>query len=652
MIDALAPFLLAAGDNHVVISIALIGLAGMGAQWVAWRTGLPAIALMLVAGILLGPVTGLVRPNEDFGELLEPAVALAVAIILFEGGLQLRFNELKKTGGAVPRLVLIGVPVGWALGALALHEVAGLTLAVSVLFAGILVVTGPTVIIPLLRQTNLAQRPRAILKWEGIVNDPLGALAAVVTYEFLLQQQQGTSFIDNIIGLVIASLAAGAVGWGAAKAVAFSFPRGMVPEYLKAPILFVTVIGTFVLSNLVQQETGLLAVTVMGIALANMHLSSARTYLPFKENITIILVSGVFVTLSASLDWSMIEQFQWRWAAFLLVLLFLVRPATVLISLAFSKVPWKERLFVAWIAPRGIVLVAISGLFALRLDELGYSGGMLLITLSFAVVAATIVAHGFTAAPLARLLGLNGPDSNGVLIVGTTPFSLQLAKTLRELKVPVMIADTSWQRLGAARAEKLPTFHGEILAEATEEDLDFNQFQVLVATTGNEAYNALVCSEFAPEIGSDNVYQLGDASGDDPHALPTSLRGRSLFDTGHGVEDVADHVARGWKLMPIELTLTLDTNLMRSHLPEEHLPLFVLREDGRLRFYTHASRPDGRPGDTIVAYVPPGTRHPLDEVLPDREEERREEAATEAGAAAARPDALPDPGDEEEESKR
>ncbi|WP_265562161.1 cation:proton antiporter [Sphingomicrobium arenosum] len=649
MIDAIAPFLLAAGDNRIVISVALIGLAGIGAQWVAWRTGLPAIALMLVAGIILGPVTGIVRPNEDFGELLEPAVALAVAIILFEGGLQLRFGELKKTGGAVPRLVLIGVPVGWALGAIALHEVAGLTLGVAVLFAGILVVTGPTVIIPLLRQTNLAQRPRAILKWEGIVNDPIGALAAVVTYEFLLQQQQGTSFYDNIIGITIASIMAGGVGYGAAKAVAFTFPRGMVPEFLKAPILFVTVIGTFVFSNYVQQETGLLAVTVMGIVLANTHLSSARTYLPFKENITIILVSGVFVTLSASLDWAMIQQFQWRWLAFLLVLLFLVRPLTVLISLAFSKVPWKERLFVAWIAPRGIVLVAISGLFALRLDELGYSGGMLLITLSFAVVAATILAHGFTAAPLAKMLGLNGPESNGVLIVGTTPFSLQLAKTLRDLKVPVVIADTSWQRLGAARTEKLPTFHGEILAEATEEDLDFNQFQVLVATTGNEAYNALVCSEFAPEIGSDNVYQLGDASGDDPHALPTSLRGRALFDAGHGVEDVADHVARGWQLMPIRLTITFDTNLMRSHLPEEHLPVFVLREDGRLRFYTHASRPDGRPGDTIVAYVPPGTPHPMESVLPNREHDEEGDAAEEKRDGA--PNALPDPGDEQEERK-
>ena len=633
----LSTLLLAAGDNSTVIAIALIGLAGIGAQWVAWRTGLPAIALMLVAGVLLGPVFGLVNPEEQFGDLIEPAVNLAVAIILFEGGLSLRFNELNKTGGAVPRLTLIGVPVGWALGSLALYYVAGLVWPVAILFAGILVVTGPTVIIPLLRQTNLAQRPRAILKWEGIVNDPIGALLAVVTYEFLLQQQQGQGFIDNIIGLLIATAGAGAVGYGAAKAVAYTFPRGLVPEFLKAPVLFVVVLATFVLSNWVQQETGLLAVTVMGIVLANSHLSSARTYLPFKENITIILVSGVFVLLSASLSAEDIAQFEGRFVLFLLALLFLVRPLTVLASLAFSQVPWRERLYIAWIAPRGIVAVAIAGLFALRLDEIGFGDGTLLVTLSFAVVAATIVAHGFTAKPLARLLKLNGPESNGVLIVGTTPFSLQLAKTLRDLDVPVMIADTSWQRLGAARGAKLPTFHGEILAEATEEELDFNQFQVLVATTANEAYNALVCSEFAPEIGSDAVYQLGDAAGDDPHALPMSLRGRALFHAGHGVEDVADHVARGWVMMPIELTLRLDNELMRGALPEEAEPLFVLREDGRLRFFTHATRPEGRPGDTIVIYVPPGTKHPREIILPDGEQGEQQ-----AG--------MRDPGDEIEEN--
>ena len=607
--------LLGAGAHELLI-FALIGLAGIGAQWVAWRTGWPAIALLLVAGILLGPVTGILDPEEMFGDLFEPIVSVAVAIILFEGGLSLHFPELKKTGNAVPRLVFIGVPVGWALGAWALYEIAGLVWPVAILFAGILVVTGPTVIIPLLRQTNLKQRPRAILKWEGIVNDPIGALLAVFTYEWLVQAQRGTSPIDNMIGIVVSSAFAAGIGYGAAYAVRYLFPRGLVPEFLKAPVLLVFVLGTFTISNLIQNETGLVAVTVMGIALANMKLSSARTYLPFKENITILLVSGVFVILSASLDWEVLRQFELRFVAFLLALLFLVRPLTVLISLAFSKIPWNERIFIAWIAPRGIVAVAIAGLFALRLDEIGYGDGQLLVTLSFAVVGATILAHGFTIGPLAKLLKLEQPDSNGALIVGTSPFSLSLAESLRKLNVPVMIADTSWQRLGPARSRKIPVFHGEILSEATEEELDLHQFQILVATTENEAYNALVCSEFSPEIGSDNVYQLGDAAGDDPHALPDTLRGRALFTSGHGVEDVAESEARGWTLQSLDLTLRFDFEAARALLPADADLLYVKRESGRIRFFTHASRPAPVPGDTIVFYVPPGTRverYPSDE---------------------------------------
>ena len=604
----LLPLLLAAGSSELLLVIALIGLAGIGAQWIAWRTGWPAIALLLVAGIILGPVTGLLHPEETFGELYEPMINVAVAIILFEGGLSLRFSELKKTGGAVPRLVFIGVPVAWGLGALALYEVAGLVWPVAILFAGILVVTGPTVIIPLLRQTNLKQRPRAILKWEGIVNDPIGALLAVFTYEWLVQAQRGSGPIDNMIGIVVSTAFAAGIGYGAAIAVRYLFPRGLVPEFLKAPVLLVIVLGTFTISNLIQNETGLVAVTVMGIALANMKLSSARTYLPFKENITILLLSGVFVILSASLNIEVIQQFELRFIAFLLVLLFVVRPLTIFISLAFSKIPWNERILIAWIAPRGIVAVAIAGLFAFRLDEIGYGDGSLLVTLSFAVVAATIVAHGFTIGPLAKLLKLNQPDSNGVLIVGTSSFALSLAESLRKLDVPVMIADKSWQGLSAARQRKIPVFHGEILSEATEEELDLHQFQIMVATTDNEAYNALVCSEFSPEIGSDNVYQLGDAAGDDPHALPDTLRGRALFTSGHGVEDVAESEARGWTLQSLDLTLRFDFEAAQAIMPPDVDLLYVLRESGRLRFFTHASRPSPEPGDTIVFYVPPGVK--------------------------------------------
>lgn len=592
--------------HQQALVIALIGALGIGAQWIAWRTGWPAIALMLIAGIVAGPVTGLIVPEQTFGTLLEPIVSLAVALILFEGGLSLNLRELRRTDGAVVRLLVIGVPVGWVLGALACYYVGGLVWPVAILFAGILVVTGPTVVLPLLRQSNVAARPRAILKWEAIVNDPMGALCAVVTYEYLRRMGEGGSLASVVFSLLAASIVAGLIGWLAARAIGWAFPRGHVPEYLKAPVLLVAVIGAFVVSNLIQQETGLLAVTVMGVALANMRLDSLRDIHPFKENVTVLLISGVFVLLSASLDFAVVRQFEWRFLAFLVVLLVGVRPATVLLSLAFTRVPWNERLLVAWIAPRGIVAVAISGLFALRLDQLGYGDGSILVTLSFAVVVATIVAHGFSIAPVARLLGVTGATERGLLIVGGTSWSLALAAQLRQIEVPVMICDTSWQRLAPARRAGLPTYHGEILAEATEDRLDLSQFQVLAATTDNEAYNALVCNEFAPEVGRDNVYQLGAGTDEeDVRALPTSLRGRALFESGHGVTEILERERSGWTFRKTRVTDQFDFDAVKADLPDESDMLLLVRKTGALRFFSHASRPTPQPGDTIISYVPP-----------------------------------------------
>lgn len=594
--------------EHQALVIALIGALGVGAQWIAWRTGWPGIALMLAAGVIAGPVLGLIDPHLVFGDLLEPMISIAVALILFEGGLSLNFRELRRTDGAVTRLVVLGAPIGWALGAIALYYVAGLVWPVAILFAGILVVTGPTVVLPLLRQSNIAARPRAILKWEAIVNDPLGALFGVLTYEYLRRASEGGTLASVILSLVAASIIAGLLGYGAARAIGWTFPRGHVPEYLKAPVLLVAVIGVFVLSNLVQQETGLLTVTVMGVALANMRLDSLRDIHPFKENVTVLLISGVFVLLSASLDFEVLRQFEWRFLAYLVALLFLVRPATVLLSLAFSPVPWNERLFIAWIAPRGVVAIAISGLFALRLSHLGYGDGSILVTLSFAVVVATIFAHGFTIRPLARMLKVTGPTEQGLLIVGGTSWSLALAEQLRQLEVPVTICDNSWQRLAPARQAGIDTYHGEILAEATEDKLDLTQFQVLAAVSENEAYNALVCIEFAPEVGRDNVYQLGDASDDDPRSLPEALRGRALFASGLGVEQIMDRETKGWGFRKTRISEQFGFDAAQADLPEGADMLLLVGRNGRLRFFTHASRPTPQPGDTILSYVPPGSR--------------------------------------------
>ena len=594
--------------------IAMVGMLGIGAQWLAWRTGWPAIVLMLAAGFLAGPVLGLFDPEHAFGDLLDPMIAIGVALILFEGGLSLDFRELRHAGEGVWRLVLLGGPIAWGLGAFAAHSIGGLEWPVAILFAGILVVTGPTVVMPLLRQSSVKARPAAILKWEAIVNDPIGALFAVVSYEYFraVTESPGASLFEVVPPLIIAAIIAGLIGYVAAAAIAWAFPRGAIPEYLKVPVLLTSVIVVFVLSNQIEHEAGLVAVTVMGIALANMNVSSLRSIHPFKQNIAVILIAGIFVLLSASLEFEELAYLNWNFGLFLLALLFLVRPATILLSLLGSSVPWNERLFLSWIAPRGIVLVAISGLFALRLEDIGYDGTAL-IGLSFAVVVATIVAHGFTIDLVARLLNLKGSNRPGVLIVGSTPWTISLALMMQELKAPVMVVDSSWQRLALARQKGLPFYHGEILNEATEHNLDLTPYSVLVAATENEAYNALVCNEFAYEIGRDTVFQLGDAIDDeDRHALPSGIRGRALFESGFGVEDVNERLARGWVFRKTKLSEEFTFAAAQDRLPDAAAMLLLVRDNGTLRFFTHAARPEPRAGDVIVSFAPPQERSAQD----------------------------------------
>lgn len=569
---------------------------------------------MLAAGFIAGPVTGFIDPEVAFGDMLDPMISIGVALILFEGGLSLDLRELRHSGNAVWRLATIGVIVGWALGTLAGYYIAGLVWPVAILFGGILIVTGPTVVMPLLRQANIQTRPNSILKWEGIVNDPIGALCAVIAYEYFywVSEAPDASIFDVVPPLLLVAIIAALVGYATARLLAWLFPRGAIPEYLKVPVLFISVILVFVATNAIEHEAGLIAVTVMGVTMANREISSMRSIHPFKENIAVLLVSGIFILLASSLKWEDLAYLQTsiRPTLFLLAILFLVRPVTVMISLLGSDVPWNERLFIAWIAPRGIVLVAISGLFALRLGDLGIEGGQLLTGLSFAVVVVTVIAHGFTINLAAKLFGVRGTSRSGLLIVGSTPWTIALAREVQAIKTPVMIVDPSWQRLGAARREGLPYYHGEILNEATEHNLDLSPYEVLVAATENEAYNALVCNEFAHEIGRESVYQLGESvdGNESKHALPIGLRGRALFEAGYGVDEVNEKQQQGWSFKRTRLSEQFRFEDAQEKLPDTATMLLLVRPSGKMRFFTHAVRPQPQPGDTIISFAPPALK--------------------------------------------
>lgn len=587
--------------DSLIVKIALIGVLGIGAQWVAWRTGKPAIALMLLTGIVAGPVLGIIRPERDFGTLMEPIIKLAVAVILFDGGLSLVFRELRHSGAAVARLVLIGVPVGWGLGTAAAHYGAGLSWPVSALFGGILVVTGPTVIGPMLRNLRIGRRPAHILKWEGIVNDPIGALLAVFIFAYITYEGAGRDMAAIGLDVLAATVIAGLIGAALAFALSWIFPRGWVPEYLKAPVLLVTVIFGFVLADIVQHETGLVTVTVMGVVMANRPIYSLGVLRRFKEDLGVILVSGVFILLAASLEWETMRTFEARFLVFLLLLLFLVRPLTVLVSLLFSKVPWNERLFIAWIAPRGIVAVAITGLFALRLENLGVEDAEALVPLSFGVAIATILAHGFSAPWAAKRLGLDKGPGRRILLVGANAWTIRFGAFLKELGIGVTIADMSRMAVRRAADQGLDVHRGDILDEVTQDELDLAEYQHLIAATDNDAYNALICSDLGPEVGFEAMAQTGA----DKTRAAFHPRGRVLLASGMTIDELLQRQARGWDFLSVEMEDSKLPEGLRSELDRGAEAIAVVRPDLRVLLVSSDWKPAAEPGDRLVLFAPP-----------------------------------------------
>lgn len=608
--------------ENLVFAFAIIGILGIGAQWVAWRTNQPAIVLMAIAGVMAGPVLGLFSPADLppgtppmealFGEFYRPIIAVAVAVILFEGGLQLNFSEIRGLRQGVQRLVFPGVLIAWGLGALAAHKIAGLSLPVAFLFGGIMVVTGPTVIIPLLRQSKLNPRPATLLKWEGIVNDPVGALAAVLVFEFVAYGGQHGTWVEIVGSIVLASVLSAALGYAIGRFAAAAFRRGWVPEFLKPPVLLTLVLICFELANLLQHEAGLLAVTAMGITMANSKIASINELRLFKENIAVLLVSGVFIILTANLTFESIRSLDWNVFWFIMVMLFVVRPLTVFISTIGAGLPFKERLLVGWIAPRGIVAVAVSSFFGAALADAGFADGEKLIPLAFAMVFATVVAHGFTIGPLAKALGLASKERPGVLIAGASPFSISLAAKLKEMEIPVIVADASWRRLKPARLADVPTYYGEILSEVTEHHLDLNRYGYLLALSGNEAHNALVSTDLAPEMGRAAIFQV-NARGkdeDDRQALSYTLQGRTFLHSGIALDELLRRHYSGWIFQRTRLTDEYPPEKYLADLGKDY-ELVLLSRKGVLSFASQEVDLEPEIGDTMLAYIPkPADRKP------------------------------------------
>ena len=604
-----------------VETVAVIGVLGIGAQWLAWRLQLPAIVLMSLAGLLVGPAaafmfeTPLIAPAEVFGEMVRPIVSLAVAIILFEGGMVLKFADLRDAGATVRRLVFFGGPISWALGTIVCWQIAGLGLGTSILFAGILVVTGPTVIMPLLRQSKLGGKVGKALKWEGIVNDPVGAMFAVVSFEIIrVLSSEGSPYM-TVAAIFLAILIGTVLGIVSGIVLSMAFRNAWVPEFLKAPLILVSVLACYALAEYVEHETGLVAVTAFGMTLGNSKFASLQEMRRFKENIAVLLISGVFVILTANLSpATIVSAFTWQTLGFLIAMLFVVRPLAVYIS-TIGVLNWREAALIGWIAPRGIVAVAVSGFFAQRLTELLrddpsdqikdlLAGAEQVSALAFAIVFVTVIAHGFSIGPLSRRLKLAKSGPSGVLMVGANPWSVGLAKELKASNVDVIIGDTDLRRLRPAREAGIQAFTGEVLSEAAEARLDHALFSTCLAVSANDYYNALVCRHFAPELGRDKTYQLSTSDKEGDHlGVPDSTRGRTLIRSGRGYDSLIRDHYRKWVFHKTELTDVYSLERFREDRPDADI-IAEIRSDGSVQFVGPKRDVRGETGTVLISFGP------------------------------------------------
>ncbi len=597
-----------------MVSLASIIVLGIGAQWLAWRLRLPSILLLLTAGFLAGPIAGFIEPDELLGETLFPIVSISVGIILFEGGLTLRLNDIAGMRRVVFRLITIGALVTWVIVGLGAYYIVGLSGELSVLLGAIFIVTGPTVVIPLLKHVRPVARVGSILKWEGILIDPVGATVAVLVLEAMMSGRLGNGALGPMLAGVFETLAVGIVlGVIGAQFLIQVFKRYWVPEELQNPFAIMVIIGLFTLSNEVQPESGLLTTTVMGIVLANQRQISTRHLSQFKEDIGVLLLSGLFIVLAARLELEQLSNISGRALVFLALLVFVARPLSVLASTIGSPLSWRERAFIAWIAPRGIVAVSVASLFALELANREVPGAESLIPITFLMVVGTVVIYGLSAAPVANWLGLAQPQPRGVLIVGAHRWAREIAQMLQEPGREIRLVDTNWQNISTARLAGLQAVYASALSEHALDELDLSQIGNLLALTSNDEVNSLASLHFAEHFGRSRVYQLPmhqDPTG--RNQLDMEQHGRCLFQRHATFNYLEKRFDEGAILKKVKLTKEHDFSDFMATYGETTLPLFVTDATSELKMFTTDNGLTPRAGQSVIALV-----DPVDRALPE-----------------------------------
>lgn len=593
-------------DNTILLSIAGIGVLGITCQWMAWWARLPAILFLLIVGILVGPVFGLLDPDALFGKLLFPIVSLSVAVILFEGSLTLNFEDIRGHGKTVTNLITIGAVITWLIIAVSTHYLIGFPFELSFLFGAVVIVTGPTVIIPMLRTVRPNAKITNVLRWEGIVIDPLGALLAVLVFNFIIsgQHQYSISAIALTFGKIIfIGFSMGLLsGWGLGNLLR----KQLIPQYLRNVITLITVCTIYVLSDTIEHESGLLAVTIMGITMANMKDMEIDDVLDFKESLSLLLISGLFIILAARIEFHQLIQIGWPALGILAVTMLIARPISVFVSSIGSELSFNEKLLIAWIGPRGIVAAAVSALFALRLEGAGFVQASLIVPLTFLIIIGTVVIQSATARYLAKLLNVREPPPTGLLIIGAGNVARAIGKELQAQDFKVILTDSTWENIRLARMDGLETYYGNPISEHADRNLNLVGIGKVLAVSGRSNLDTLACLKFKPEFGVQNVYELKSTREkhiSDKHIVSTRHRGYELFGEDVSYGTLAYKLRNGAEIKSTQLSDEFTFEQYLEKYGERIIPLFAIDTKNRIHIFVTNGKMKPEPGWTVTGLI-------------------------------------------------
>ena len=580
-----------------MLELASIVILGIFAQWIAWKFKIPAILPLILIGLFFGPISTFISSDGQqwiqpiwngskglfAGENLFYFVSLAISIILFEGGLTLKRSEIKNLGPVITKLITLGAAITFFGAGILAHYIFGLSWKISLLFGGLVIVTGPTVISPILRNIPLKKDVSAVLKWEGILIDPIGALIAVLVFEFIIVGGDNAYTKTALIEFGKIILFGFTFGFTFGHALIYIIKKKWVPHYLLNVVSLSMVLLVFVESDVFAHESGLLAVVVMGLVVGNANLPNLKELLYFKESLSVLLISILFILLAANVTIDdLLRVYNLKSAILFGCIVFLIRPLGVFLSTIGANLKLNEKIFISWVGPRGIVAAGIASLFGTKLVQIQEPGAEYITPLVFLIVLGTVLLNATTARPFAKIIGVFLKSSKGIMIVGANNFSRLIAQYLSKNQRHIVLIDTNRENINEAQKMGLQAIEADIFSEDLTSNIEFSDIGYLLALTASKAVNDYALNNFGKKLGENGAYRLiTDQEIESPKKLSNQAM---LFSTTDDFINLSE-AARDYpniQELPVNSTAELEDIIKKLTTSKTQLPLFVKNKNGQL----------------------------------------------------------------------